>query len=53
VWVILWWLIPNALELAAANADDRYPDFIMKLQITFYLQRAALYISLTLVDTCP
>jgi hypothetical protein len=30
-----------ALELAAANAHDRHPDFIMKLRITFHLQRAA------------
>ena len=41
VWVILRRLIPNALELAAANAHDRHPDFIMKLRITFHLQRAA------------
>ena len=41
VWVILRWFIPNALELAAANAHDRHPDFIMKLRITFHLQRAA------------
>jgi hypothetical protein len=33
-------LIPNALELAAANAHDRRPDFIMKLRITFHLQLA-------------
>jgi hypothetical protein len=33
--------IPNALELAAANAHDRHPDFIMKPRITFHLQRAA------------
>jgi hypothetical protein len=41
VWVILRRFIPNALELAAANAHDRHPDFIMKLRITFHLQRAA------------
>jgi len=41
VWVVLRWFIPNSLELAAANAHDRHPDFIMKLQITFHLQRAA------------
>ena len=41
VWVVLRWFIPNALELAAANAHDRHPDFIMKLRITFHLQRAA------------
>jgi hypothetical protein len=41
VWVILRWFIPNALELAAANAHDRHSDFIMKLRITFHLQRAA------------
>ena len=37
--VILRRLIPNALELAAANAHDRRADFIMKLGITFHLQR--------------
>src|SRR5258708_29014016 len=41
VWVILRWFIPNALELAAANAHDRHPDFIVKRRITFHLQRAA------------
>src|SRR6516164_790377 len=41
VGVILWRLIPDALELAAANAHDRHPDFIMKRRITFHLQRAA------------
>src|SRR5260370_41057367 len=41
VWVILRRFIPNALELAAANAHDRHPGFIMKLLITFHLQRAA------------
>ncbi len=41
VWVILRRFIPNALELAAANAHDRRPDFIMKLRITFHLQLAA------------
>jgi hypothetical protein len=41
VWVILRRLIPNALELAAANTHDRHPDFIMKLRIAFHLQRAA------------
>ena len=35
-------LIPNALELTAADPHDRHPDFIMKLRITFHLQRAAL-----------
>jgi hypothetical protein len=39
--VILRRLLPNALELAAANAHDRCTDFIMKLRITFHLQRAA------------
>ena len=39
--MILRRFIPNALELAAANAHDRHPDFIMKLRITFHLQRAA------------
>jgi LmbE family N-acetylglucosaminyl deacetylase len=41
VWVILRRFIPNALELAAANAHDRHPDFIMKFRITFHLKRAA------------
>ena len=41
VWVVLRWFIPNALELAAANAHDRHPDSIMKLRIIFHLQRAA------------
>ncbi len=41
VWVILRRFIPNAFELATANAHDRHPDFIMKLRITFHLQRAA------------
>src|SRR5258705_2884130 len=41
VWVILRWFIPNALELAAADAHERHPDFIVKLRITFHLQRAA------------
>ena len=40
MWVILRRLIPNALELTAANAHDRHPDFIVKLRITFHLQRA-------------
>jgi hypothetical protein len=35
VWVILRRFIPNALELAAANAHDRDPDFIMKLTHPF------------------
>ena len=39
--LILRWFILNALELAAANAHDWHPDFIMKLWITFHLQRAA------------
>jgi hypothetical protein len=39
--VILWRLLPNAFELAAANAHDRRADFIVKLWITFHLQRAA------------
>jgi hypothetical protein len=38
--VILRWLIPDTFELAAANALDWHPDFIMKLRITFHLQRA-------------
>src|SRR5205814_8274774 len=33
-------LIPNALELVAANAHDRHADFIVKLRITFHLQCA-------------
>jgi hypothetical protein len=41
VWVILRRFIPNALELAAANAHDGHPDFIMKLGITFHLPHAA------------
>ena len=32
---------PNALELAAADAHDWHPDFIMKRWITFHLQCAA------------
>ena len=39
--MVLGRLIPNALELTAANAHDRHPDFIMKLRITFHLQGAA------------
>jgi hypothetical protein len=38
VWVILRWLIPNALELAAANAHYWHSDFVMKPRITFHLQ---------------
>ena len=38
--MILRRLIPNALELTAADPHDRHPDFIMKLRITFHLQRA-------------
>jgi hypothetical protein len=34
--MILRRFIPNALELGAANAHDRHPDFIMKLRITFH-----------------
>ena len=30
---------PNALKLAAANADDRHSDFIVKLRITLHLQQ--------------
>ena len=30
---------PNALELAAANADDRHPYFIVKLRITLHLRQ--------------
>jgi hypothetical protein len=41
MWMILRRLIPNALELAAANAHDRHPDFIMKLWITVHVLRAA------------
>jgi hypothetical protein len=41
VWVILRRLIPNALELAAANAHDRYPGFIMKFWITVHVQHPA------------
>jgi len=39
VWVILRRHSPNALELAAANADDRHPNFIVKLRITLHLQQ--------------
>ena len=39
--VILRGLLPNALEFAAADAHDRRADSIMKLRITFHLQRAA------------
>jgi hypothetical protein len=39
--MILRRFISNALELAAANAHDRQPDFIMKLRIPFHLYRAA------------
>jgi hypothetical protein len=39
--VMLWRLSPNALKLAAANADDRHPNVIVKLRITWHLQRAA------------
>ena len=38
MWVILRWLIPNALELAAANAHYWHSDFVMKPRITFHLQ---------------
>ncbi len=38
MWVILRWLIPNALELAAANAHYLHSDFVMKSLITFHLQ---------------
>src|SRR5271167_4996545 len=38
--VILRRLIPHTFELAAANAHDRHPDFVMKLRITLHLQRA-------------
>jgi hypothetical protein len=31
---------PNALELAAANADDRHSDFIVKLRMTLHLQQS-------------
>ena len=41
VWMILRRFVPNALELAAANAHDRHPGFIMKLRITFHSWRAA------------
>jgi hypothetical protein len=33
VWVILRRHIANALELAAANAHDRHPDFIMEARM--------------------
>ena len=39
VWVILRRYSPNALKLAAANADDRHSDFIVKLRITLHLQQ--------------
>ncbi len=39
MWVILRRHSPNALELAAANADDRHPNFIVKLRITLHLQQ--------------
>ena len=35
--MILRRFISNALELAAANAHDRQPDFIMKFRIPFHL----------------
>ena len=41
VWVILRRHSPNALELAAANADDRHPNFIVKLRIILHPLRAA------------
>lgn len=40
--VILWRPIPDALELAAADAHDRNTDFILKLWIVSHLQRARL-----------
>ena len=42
MWVILRRLSPNALKLPAADADDRHPNFIVKLRITLHLQRTAL-----------
>ena len=39
--MILRRFISNALELAAAKAHDRQPDFIMKIRIPFHLYRAA------------
>jgi hypothetical protein len=42
MWVILRRLSPNALKLTAANADDRHPNFIVKLRITLHPQRARL-----------
>ena len=41
VWMILRRSVSNALELAATNAHDRHPNFIVKLRITFHLQLAA------------
>jgi len=35
VWVILRRHSPNALKLAAANADDRHSDFIVKTSDNF------------------
>jgi hypothetical protein len=40
VWVILRRLIPDALELVAANADHWHSDFVIKLWITFHPQLA-------------
>ena len=40
MWVILRRLIPDALELVAANADHLHPEFVMKLWITFHPQLA-------------
>jgi len=34
VWVIFWWLVADALELAATNTHNWHPDFILKLWIT-------------------
>jgi hypothetical protein len=41
VWVILRRFVPNALELATANAHDRHPDCIMKLWTILHLKLAA------------
>ena len=39
VGVILRRLSPNALKLAAANADDGHPNFIVKLRIIKHRQK--------------
>ena len=41
MWVILWRLIPDALELVATNADHWHPDFVMKLWKAFHPRLAS------------